>query len=81
MFDRSRCHVDDFGSRQLNAERGEVVNAIYADPDADFHVTIQLKHGIVILEGVNERIGQRIEVFRQDGRPQRSQTAFGDERH
>ena len=67
--------------RQLNAERGEVVNAIYADPDADFHLTIQLKQGTVILEGINERIGQRIEVFRQDGRPLRSQTAFGDERH
>jgi hypothetical protein len=23
--------------RQLNAEHSEVVNAIYADPDADFH--------------------------------------------
>jgi hypothetical protein len=66
--------------RQLNAKRSEVVNAIYADPDADFHVTIQLKQGTVILEGVNERIGQRIEVFRQE-RPLRSQTAFGDERH
>ena len=26
--------------RQLNAERSEVVNAIYADPDADFCVVI-----------------------------------------
>jgi hypothetical protein len=67
--------------RQLNAERSEVVNAIYADPDADFQLTIQLKQGTVILEGINERIGQRIEVFRQDGRPLRSRTAFGDERH
>ena len=41
--------------RQLNAERSEVVNAIYADPDADFCVVIHLKHGTVILEGVNER--------------------------
>lgn len=31
--------------RQLNAERSEVVNAIYADPDADFCVVIHLKHG------------------------------------
>ena len=38
--------------RQLNAERSEVVNAIYADPDADFCVVIHLKHGTVILEGV-----------------------------
>ena len=45
--------------RQLNAERSEVVNAIYADPDADFCVVIHLKHGTVILEGVNERTGQR----------------------
>ena len=67
--------------RQLNAERSEVVNAIYADPDADFHVTIQLKQGTVILEGVKEPIGRRIEVFSQDGRPLRSQTAFDDERH
>jgi hypothetical protein len=29
--------------RQLNAERSEVVNAIYADPDADFCVVIHLK--------------------------------------
>jgi hypothetical protein len=68
--------------RQLNAERSEVVNAIYADPDADFCVVIHLKHGTVILEGVNERTGQRTELFRQDGRPLRPQTAFGDdERH
>jgi len=67
--------------RQLNAERSEVVNAIYADPDADFCVVIHLKHGTVILEGVHERIGQRTELFRQDGRPLRPQTAFGDERH
>jgi hypothetical protein len=33
--------------RQLNAERSEVVNAIYADPDADFRLTIpaQARHG------------------------------------
>ena len=49
--------------RQLNAERSEVVNAIYADPDADFCVVIHLKHGTVILEGVNERTGQRTELF------------------
>jgi hypothetical protein len=44
--------------RQLNAERSEVVNAIYADPDADFCVAIHLKQGTVILEGVNERTGR-----------------------
>jgi hypothetical protein len=33
--------------RQLKAKRSEVVNAIYADPDANSHVTIQLKHGTV----------------------------------
>ena len=48
--------------RQLNAERSEVVNAIYAGPDADFCVVIHLKHGTVILEGVNERTGQRTEL-------------------
>ena len=54
--------------RQLNAERSEVVNAIYADPDADFRLTIQLKQGTVILEGINERIGQRIEVRKTGAR-------------